>query len=313
MPDSSKSSPGGAARIIDFPGVEGAGSKSANASPRKTTRVVDLLDVGQEHLAGAVEQPRREAALLLGEVLGLREAQLYARSHDDVAEPAAVSYGQLIRRRADRVPVGYLLGRREFYGRTFAVDPRVLIPRPETEHLVEAVLGCAGDGARILDVGTGSGCIAITLALERSDSRVVATDLSPGALAVAAGNCRELGVGDRVRLVRTDLVSALRLGAFDVVVSNPPYIDAGDWPSLMPEVRDHEPPEALLAGDGLDFYRRLFAATGLVRGEQRLLLEIGKGQLDAVRELADRAGLEVEWVVADLAGIPRAIRLRAAR
>ena len=278
--------------------------------PPGAARVVDLLDAGQEHLAGAVEQPRREAALLLGEVLRLSEAQLYARADDDVPEPAAVSYGQLIRRRADRIPIAYLLGRREFHGRTFAVDPRVLIPRPETEHLVEAALNCIDDGDRVLDVGTGSGCIAVTLALERPESRVVATDLSPGALAVAAANCRSHGVAGRVRLVRADLLSALRPGAFDVVVSNPPYINVGEWPSLMPEVRDHEPPEALFAGDGLDFYRRLFAAGGFLREGQRLLLEIGKGQLEAIRELAENGGFDVEWVVADLAGIPRVVTLR---
>ncbi len=277
--------------------------------PPGAARIVDLLDAGQEHLAGSVEQPRREAALLLGEVLGLAEAQLYARADDDVPEQAAVSYGQLVRRRADRVPMAYLLGRREFYGRTFAVDPRVLIPRPETEHLVESALNCIGDGAWVLDVGTGSGCIAVTLALERPDSRIVATDLSPGALAVAAANCREHGVGDRVRLVRADLLAALRPGVFDVVVSNPPYVDVGEWPSLMPEIRDHEPPEALFAGDGLAFYRRLFAAGSFLHAGQRLLVEIGKGQLDAARELAEQGGFEEEWVVADLAGIPRVLGL----
>lgn len=278
--------------------------------PPGPARIVDLLDLGQEHLAGAIEQPRREAALLLGEVLGLGEAQLYARADDEVPEAAAVSYGQLIRRRADRVPVAYLLGRREFYGRNFAVDPRVLIPRPETEHLVEAALRCIDDGDRVLDVGAGAGCIAVTVALERPGVRVVATDLSPGALAVAAANCRAHGVGDRVRLVRADLLAALRPGTFDVVVSNPPYIDVGEWPSLMPEVRDHEPPEALLAGDGLDFHRRLLAAGGFLRAGRRLLLEIGKGQIEAVRELAERGGFEEEWMVADLAGIPRVLTLR---
>lgn len=272
-------------------------------------RIVDLLDLGRDHLSGSVEQPRREAALLLGEVLGLEEAQVYARSDEDVPEPAGVSYGQLIRRRVDRVPMAYLVGRREFYGRGFQVDPRVLIPRPETEHLVEAALRYVDAGTRVLDLGTGSACIAVTLALERPDARVVATDLSPGALAVAAANCRRHGVLGRVRLVRTDLLSALRPGAFDVVVCNPPYIDVGEWQSLMPEVRDHEPPEALLAGDGLDFYRRLFGAASFLREGQRLLLEIGKGQLEAVRDLAEPGGFEVEWVVADLAGIPRVLCL----
>lgn len=276
---------------------------------RGAGRIVDLLDLGRNHLSGSVEQPRREAALLLGEVLGLDEAEIYARSDDDVPEPAGVSYGQLIRRRADRVPMAYLVGRREFYGRGFEVDPRVLIPRPETEHLVEAALDHAGAGTRVLDLGTGSGCIAVTLALERPDASVVATDVSLGALAVAASNCRRHGVEDRVRLVRADLLTALRLRPFDMVVSNPPYIDTGEWHTLMPEIRDHEPPEALFAGDGLDFYRRLFAAGRRFRAGQRLLLEIGKGQVDGVLELAKEAGFLVEGVVADLAGIARVMRL----
>ena len=162
----------------------------------------------------------------------------------------------------------------------------------------------------MLDLGTGSGCIAITVALERPDASVVATDLSLGALAVAASNCRRHEVGGRVRLVRADLLSALRMQSFDVVVSNPPYIAVDEWDSLMPEVRDHEPPEALFAGDGLDFYRRLLAAGDLFGEGQRLLVEIGKGQLDGVRELAEGGGFAVDAVVADLAGIPRVVHLR---
>ncbi len=273
-------------------------------------RIVDLLDLGSGHLRGSVDKPRREAALLLGEVLGLDEAQLYARSDDDVPKSAALSYADLIRRRADRVPMAYLVGRREFYGRSFEVDPRVLIPRPETEHVVEAVLDHVVDGSRVLDLGTGSGCIAVTVALERPDASLVATDLSFGALTVAASNCRRHGVDGRVRLVSVDLLSALRLQAFDVVVSNPPYIGLDEWNSLMPEVRDHEPPEALFAGDGLDFYRRLLAAGDGFAAGQQLLVEIGKGQLDGVVELAEGGGFAVEAVVADLAGIPRVVRLR---
>lgn len=273
-------------------------------------QVVELLDVGRDYLRGVVDMPRREAALLLGEVLGLDEAQLYARADEDVPEPAALSYADLIRRRVARVPMAYLLGRREFYGRSFAVDPRVLVPRPETEHLVEAALDHVADGSRVLDLGTGSGCIAVTVALERPGARVVATDLSLGALAVAAANCRRHGVGDRVSLVSADLLSALRMQSFDVGVSNPPYIAVDEWDSLMPEVRDHEPPEALFAGDGLDFYRRLFAAGDLFGEGQRLLVEIGKGQLDGVVELAEGGGFAVDAVVADLAGIPRVVHLR---
>jgi len=276
-------------------------------------RVVDLLDLGQGHLTGAVDNPRREAALLLGEVLGLREAQLYARADDDVPEAAALSYGQLIRQRMDRTPVAYLLGRREFYGRRFAVDPRVLIPRPETEHLVEAALASLEPGARVLDLGTGSGCIGITLALERPGIRVVATDLSLGALAVAAANCQRLGAGSRVRLVRADLLSALRIGRFDLIVSNPPYVAVEDWPTLMPDVRDHEPPEALFAGDGLLFYRRILGSSSPLVPGQRLLLELGKGQLDAVADLAVRGGFRVVEAMNDLASVPRVLHLRRHR
>ena len=280
------------------------------APPPGAARIVDLLDLGAGHLSGAVEMPRREAARLLGEVLGLEEVQVYARSDEDVSEPAVVSYGQLIRRRADGAPMAYLVGRREFYGRNFEVDPRALVPRPETEHLVEAALECTGAGARVLDLGTGSGCIAITLALEQTEASVVATDLSLDALALAASNCRRHEVDGRVRLVCADLLSALRLQTFDVVVSNPPYIDVGEWHSLMPEVRDHEPPEALLAGDGLDFHRRLCGAGEWFAAGQRLVLELGKGQLDRVRELAERGGFEVEAAVLDLAAIARVVRLR---
>src|SRR4051812_41376755 len=184
----------------------------------------------------------REARLLLGHVLGLSEARMIARQETEVPPEAERRFRDLLARRLAGEPVSYLTGEREFWGRSFAVDSRVLIPRPETEHLVEVALSeWLPEQPWILDVGTGSGILAVTLALETPGSRVVATDLSPGALAVAAGNARRLGAGPQVSLVRTDLTAGLDLSRFDLVVSNPPYVDRAEMPEMSPEVYDFEP------------------------------------------------------------------------
>ncbi|HVR07812.1 MAG TPA: peptide chain release factor N(5)-glutamine methyltransferase, partial [Thermoanaerobaculia bacterium] len=202
----------------------------------------DLLREGRRRLAATAFAPPREAALLLGAVLGLTEAQAMARDDQAVPAAAAARFEALLARRLAGEPVAYLLGGREFYGRRFAVDQRVLIPRPETEHVVEAALALALPAApRILDVGTGSGCLAVTLALELRGATVTAADLSPGALAVAAGNARRHGVAGRVAAVASDLTVAFDLGGFDLVVSNPPYVDPADAPGLSPEVCKFEP------------------------------------------------------------------------
>jgi release factor glutamine methyltransferase len=221
--------------------------------------------------------------------------------------------------------VAYLTGEREFYGRTFRVDRRVLVPRPETEHLVEAALDAAGElglpeAARVLDVGAGSGAIAVTLALERPRWRVVATDLSPGALGLARANARSLGADShRCRFVACDLASALRLDAFDLLVSNPPYVPVEDAASLSPEVRDFEPAGALFSpGDagaeggapGTGIASRLLSQAGLLPQHSAVLLEIGYGQLDAVRALAARHGWRLARAIPDYAGIPRVVVLR---
>ncbi len=248
--------------------------------------------------------------MLLGAALALDEAQLYARSNDAVDQRAASRYRQLVTRRAAREPAAYLLCEREFYGRRFAVDRRVLIPRPETEQLVEQTLQAVTPTSQVLDLGTGSGCIAVTIAAERPRTRVVATDVSLAALAVADANCRRHGVERRVQLVAADLLSASVVTRFDVVVSNPPYVAATERGSLMPEVRDHEPACALFAGDGLDIYRRLFAACDELTSGQTLLLEIGAGQLEAVTALGARGGFAVEATTFDLASIPRVLQFR---
>ncbi|HXO20582.1 MAG TPA: peptide chain release factor N(5)-glutamine methyltransferase, partial [Thermoanaerobaculia bacterium] len=255
---------------------------------------------------------RREAVLLLGKVLGLSEAQVMARGEQAVMPAAAARFGELLARRLDAEPVAYLLGEREFYGRPFHVDRRVLIPRPETEHVVEAALALTLPPAPLLlDVGTGSGCLAITLALEIPGARAVATDLSPGALAVAAANARRHGVAGRVHPVAADLVAGLDLSRFDLVVSNPPYVDPSEAAQLSPEVRDFEPHLALFSpGAGDSTLARLFQeCAGLAAGAP-LVVEIGYGQLDAARRHAVASSLQLAGTRKDYSGIPRVLTLR---
>lgn len=256
--------------------------------------------------------PPREAALLLGRVLGLNEAQVLARDRDEVDPAAAARFREILERRLTGEPVAYLFGEREFYGRSFQVDNRVLIPRPETEHVVELALAeTLPPRPWILDVGTGSGILAVTLALEIPHSRVVATDLSAGALAVAAGNARRLGAAGRILFVRTDLMEGLELSRFDLVVSNPPYIDPADARLLSPEVCNFEPHLALFApGSGDSVLARLFAAGSGLRSGVRLLVEIGDGQVEVSRAHAEASPLLFEQAWPDYSGIDRVLSLR---
>ncbi len=252
----------------------------------------------------------REARLLLGHVLGLSEARVIARQEIGVPPETAARFRSLLARRLTGEPVAYLLGEREFWGRSFAVDSRVLIPRPETEHIVEVALReRLPERPWILDVGTGSGILAVTLALEIPGSRAVATDLSPGALAVAARNAKRLGA--RVSLVDTDLAAGLDLSRFDLVVSNPPYVDRSEIPEMSIEVHGFEPSLALFpAGDGDSLYPRLFAQCSGLRSGVGLAIEIGRGQLAAIHRHARGSGLEIAEVREDYAGIPRTVLLR---
>ena len=210
-------------------------------------------------------------------------------------------------------PVAYLFGEKEFYGRVFRVDDRVLIPRPETEHVVEAALavsaGSLPESPLILDVGTGSGCLAVTLALEIPGARVVGTDLSPGALAVASGNARRLGA--RVGFVRADLAAGLDLDRFDMVVSNPPYVDRSEAPDLSPEICNFEPHLALFPpGSGDSTLARLLGQARALSPNVPLILEIGRGQLPAVERHASASGLHLDRAWNDYSGVPRALLLR---
>lgn len=283
-----------------------------------TAAAGDVLAEARGRLAAAgIPQAGREARLLLAHVLRLDEARLIARPETELAAAESGRFEELLERRAAGEPSAYLLGRREFYGREFAVDPRVLVPRPETEHLVEAALALElPEAPRILDVGTGSGCVAITLALERPGARVVATDRSPGALAVARANAQTLaalalpatGADGGIRLVGANLAGGLDVAAFDLVVSNPPYIAEPEVPTLPVDVREHEPRDALVAGPtGLEAYEGLLAQLAAARPGTPLLLEIGAGQARRVEALLEAAGFVHERTVPDYSGIPRVV------
>jgi release factor glutamine methyltransferase len=254
-------------------------------------------------LLAASALPAAEARALLATVLGVRREALIAHPEGAVDAVAAARFADLAARRRAGVPLAYLLGAREFYGRTFAVTPAVLVPRPETELLVDLALAAlrGRSAQRVLDLGTGSGCIAITLALERPDAEVVAADRSVAALAVAGANARSLGA--RVGLFASDWFSAVR-GTFDLIVANPPYV-ARDDAHLA--ALAHEPQHALVAGaDGLDSLRVIArdAPRHLAPGGT-LLVEHGHDQGAAVRGLLTAAGLEEVRTVRDAAGIER--------
>ena len=253
---------------------------------------------------------RRDAELLLLHVTGLTRAELMTHPNRELSESQMSAYRAAIARRKQHEPVQYITGTQEFYGRSFAVTPAVLIPRPETEHLVESVLALHPAPKGILDIGTGSGILAITLALELPNATVTATDIAAAALAVAGQNARSLGAKDRIRFVASDLFAALADERFDCIVANPPYVATDEV--LEPQVRDYEPVTALYAGeDGLAVYRRLIpgAAAHLEPGSH-LLLEIGHGQRDAVAGLLRASSFDSIRFIDDLQGIPRVTSAR---
>lgn len=261
------------------------------------------------------EEAALDAEVLARHALGWDRAALVARWRDAAPETFDARLQPLIARRASREPVAYITGHREFWGLDFEVTPDVLIPRPETELIVEEAVRYAnevGPPRDIIDVGTGSGCIAIALAHEFPSARVTATDISTAALTVARQNTRRLGVADRVRIVHADLLDNVTASA-DLIVSNPPYVPAGDAPALQPEVGQHEPATALFGGpgDGLDLVRRLLvSAAPHIAAEGRLMIEFGFGQEAPLGEATCHAGWQVVRMCNDLQGIPRVVVLR---
>jgi release factor glutamine methyltransferase len=248
---------------------------------------------------------RRDAELLLMRTLGCDRAFLLTHPETLLTPEQNVLYQGWIDRRARHEPVQYIIGEQEFFGLKFCVTPDVLIPRPETEHLVEAALArvSSDQPVRIVDIGTGSGAIAVALAHALPNGQITALDISPAALAVARSNAEMNRVGNRIRFVESDLLEVVAGEQFDIIVSNPPYVADGE--DLEAQVRDYEPVSALFAGpEGLDVYRRLIPqAWTALRPGGWLLLEIGQGQSDALAQLL--AGSSEVSFIADLQGIPR--------
>jgi len=265
--------------------------------------------------AGGVPEARREAGSLLSFVLGKDRTFLISHAEDVVDDDSVDQLRQFVERRAAGEPLQYITGVQDFYGREFRVTPDVLIPRPETELLVEAALEVTKtDNAFFCDVGTGSGCIAITLLCERAGARAVAVDKSVAALEVAKINAEKRSVADRAVFVVSDCFDALdpRAYQFDVIVSNPPYVSESALEGLQREVRDHEPRVALSPGpDGLSVIRRLLTeAPAHLKPNGHLLMEIGFDQGEAVRSLVDESVWALQEVRPDLQCIPRIVVLK---
>lgn len=281
-----------------------------------------LVDWTEKHFArNSIDQPRLEAEFLLAHVLGWERIDLYTRFEHTVEPQALSRFRQLLKRRAQRVPRQYLTGDDEFYGLTLTVDERVLIPRNETEHLVEQTLELLDESAEatVVDLCTGSGAVAVAVAANRDSVRVLACDVSADALEVARINVDALNLAERVELHRGDLFdaapAALR-GTIDIVVANPPYVREDELETLVPEVALYEPREALVAGPtGLEIIERIITdAPDWLKPDGHLLLEIGYGQSEAVCQLASATNaFGPPRRVRDYAKIERVIILKRER
>jgi release factor glutamine methyltransferase len=276
-------------------------------------KLSELLEMCRREMSAAGLSDRPEAEILVAALAGIPRSRLFAEKGREVGDLSGAMRAW-IERRAAGEPIQYILGAWDFHGREFLLTRDTLIPRPETEGLVERVIEAWRLGGRekgtFLDVGTGCGAIAVTLAAELPRVKVIATDVSAGALRTAGMNARRHGVSGRVFLLCSDATSALKCGErFDVVVSNPPYVSEREWSSLPVEVRNFEPPGALLAGaDGLAVLRRIVAAAGEVLVPRGVLwCEIGESQGETVRRLPS-GSLEFVGVYRDLAGRDRVAR-----
>lgn len=258
--------------------------------------------------AGGIEAPRLTAGTLLTHAIRRDRVWLFSHPEDELNENGWIHFGRYLHSRLKGVPTQYITKKQEFWGRDFHVSPAVLIPRPETEHLVSAALARLNPNATVVDVGTGSGIIAVTLALE-SSARVFATDISGDALAVASRNAENFDAA--VQFVHCDLVSALAPASFDMVASNPPYVALTEKEGLQREVRDHEPHIALFAGpEGNALYCRIIEdSRRVLRPGGWLLLELGYRSLEAVQSMLSSDWSDVDFA-RDLAGIPRVLNAR---
>jgi release factor glutamine methyltransferase len=265
-----------------------------------------------------IDSPDADARLLIGHALGLDRTALMTNSDRALRADDVAAIDALAARRLQHEPVSRILGRKEFWSLSLDVSDAVLVPRPETETVVEAALEFIGGARlkplRLLDIGTGSGALLLALLTELSNATGIATDISPAAIAVARVNAGRLGLAERCGFVVCNIADGVT-GPFDLIVSNPPYIAHGEIATLEPDVRDYDPALALDGGkDGLDAYRAIAAqAPPLLAPGGRLIVELGAGQERAVSALFTKSGLMVEAARPDLAGIPRALSASAAQ
>lgn len=262
-----------------------------------------------------IEPPRVCAEMLLSHVMGYKRLQLYMHADKPLTDVERTAMRNLVKRAAEHEPVDYLVGRTPFFSMMLKVDPRVLIPRPSTETLVEHVIQHARvtpgfKAPLIADIGTGSGAIAIALAKHVADARLIATDVSKDALALAKENAREQGVADRIEFRQGDLLEPLAGKRVHYLCSNPPYISDAEWEDVEPNVKDHEPTSALRAGaDGLDYLGPLVMdAAQYLQTPGQLVLEFAASQADAMRDMVDAAtGLAQPHILNDHEGLPRVL------
>ena len=284
-----------------------------------------LTDARAQLQAAGVDSAALEARLLLAHALNVAPESLLAEPEQAVSGDAEARFREALGRRLNREPLFYITGEREFYGLPFYVDARALIPRPETELLVEEAIAAVADmgdahengaGLLIADIGTGSGCIVVATATVLTEARFIATDISAEAVEVAQANAQRHGVSNRITFGVGDLLEPLP-EPVDIIIANPPYIPAENLSELQAEIRDHEPRVAVDGGDGgMTIAERLVrSATGYLKPGGRLLMEVGYGQAPLMVDVAKEvfpAGTEVDMAL-DLAGIPRVVRVQLSR
>ena len=277
--------------------------------------LISLIKEGSEHLSAAgITDSDRDSRKLLLHVLDKELSFFYSDPEFEITENQQREFEQLVKRRVSREPIQHILGTQEFFGLEFEVNPSVLIPRPETEILVSAVLKEYSDlrKAFFADIGTGSGCIAVSLLTQLPDARCVASDISDAALTVANRNAENLGVSERLELVRSDLFNVFEPVEYDFVVSNPPYVPLNEYEDLQPEVRDFDPRNAVTEEeDGLSLIDRLAKETGaFLKPNGSVFIEFGFGQEKAIREVFLKNGWQVIKIIDDLSAIPRVLHAR---
>jgi len=282
----------------------------------KIWRVMELINWTADYFKkNDIESARLDAELLLGHILNKSRLQLYMDFEQVVSKEYLDQYRELIKKRIERVPVAYLTNHKEFMSLSFYIDESVLIPRPETEVLVENVFKMQSDDCKVLDLGTGSGAIVVTLAIQRVDWKFIATDISTEAVVVAEKNAQRHRVSERITLLQGNLFEPLQDEAikFDCIVSNPPYISSSEISTLMPEVRDYEPRIALDGGSiGLDFIEKMVAeAPKFLTENGKLVFEFGYQQGEAVRNLIQSNPQYTDCnIIKDYAGIERVAAAR---